>query len=47
MLKTLNIQNYALIDSLHIEFDKGFSAVTGETGNPDFTLSGTLHLNYY
>lgn len=32
MLKSLSIQNYALIDELQISFDKGFSVITGETG---------------
>ena len=32
MFKTRNTQNYALIDSRHIEFDKGFSAVSVEIG---------------
>ena len=32
MLKSLFIQNYALIDTLNIEFESGFSVITGETG---------------
>lgn len=32
MLKHLAINNYALIDSLSISFDNGFSVITGETG---------------
>ena len=32
MLKHLAINNYALIDSLSISFDDGFSVITGETG---------------
>jgi DNA repair protein RecN (Recombination protein N) len=44
MLRTLSIQNYALIDSLHIEFDKGFSAVTGETGAGKSIILGALSL---
>ena len=32
MFKSRNTQNYALIDSRHIEFDKGFSAVSVEIG---------------
>lgn len=32
MLKHLAISNYALIDSLSISFDDGFSVITGETG---------------
>jgi DNA repair protein RecN (Recombination protein N) len=33
MLKSLLIRNYVLIDSLHVTFDKGFVAITGETGS--------------
>jgi len=32
MLEKLSISNYALIESVEISFDKGFSIVTGETG---------------
>lgn len=32
MLKSLRICNYAIIDDLSIEFDKGFNVFTGETG---------------
>lgn len=32
MLRSLTIQNFALIDNLDISFKKGFSVVTGETG---------------
>ena len=31
MLKSLFIQNYALIDTLDIRFEPGFSVITGET----------------
>ena len=44
MLKTLEIQNYALIDSLHIDFDKGFSVITGETGAGKSIILGALSL---
>lgn len=44
MLKSLSIQNYALIDSLHIEFDEGFSVVTGETGAGKSIILGALSL---
>ena len=33
MLKSLNIQNYALIDSLELTWHPGMSAMTGETGS--------------
>ncbi|HKL13571.1 MAG TPA: DNA repair protein RecN [Halanaerobiales bacterium] len=32
MLSELNIKNFALIDELNIEFQSGFSVLTGETG---------------
>ena len=32
MLRSLFIQNYALIDKLDIDFENGFSVITGETG---------------
>ena len=32
MLRTLYISNYALISELKIDFEKGFSSITGETG---------------
>lgn len=42
MLKHLAIQNYALIDSLSITFDDGFSVITGETGAGKSILLGAL-----
>lgn len=44
MLKTLSIQNYALIDSLTIDFDGGFSVITGETGAGKSIILGALSL---
>jgi DNA repair protein RecN (Recombination protein N) len=44
MLKTLDIQNYALIESLHLEFDAGMSVITGETGAGKSILLGALSL---
>ncbi len=32
MIRNLYIQNFVLIDSLNLEFEKGFSSFTGETG---------------
>jgi DNA repair protein RecN (Recombination protein N) len=32
MLKTLSIENYALINRLVIDWQDGFSVITGETG---------------
>lgn len=42
MLKHLAISNYALIDSLSISFDDGFSVITGETGAGKSILLGAL-----
>ena len=33
MLKEMNIENFALIESLHLEFKKGFTIISGETGS--------------
>ena len=32
MLKHLYIQNFILIDEINLDFERGFSAFTGETG---------------
>ena len=32
MLSLLHIENIAVIESADIQFDKGFNALTGETG---------------
>lgn len=42
MLKSLTVSNYALIDSLSIDFDNGFSVITGETGAGKSILIGAL-----
>lgn len=44
MLKSLTIQNYALIDSLYITFDTGFTVITGETGAGKSIILGALSL---
>lgn len=44
MLKSLYIKNYALIDSLEIDFDSGFSVITGETGAGKSIILGALSL---
>ncbi len=44
MIKSLNIKNYALIDSIEIDFFSGFSIITGETGAGKSILMGALSL---
>lgn len=42
MLQNLYIQNYALIDKLDIDFNSGFSVITGETGAGKSIILGAL-----
>lgn len=42
MLQKLSINNYALIASLSVDFDNGFSVITGETGAGKSILLGAL-----
>ena len=42
MLQRLSISNYALIASLSVDLDNGFSAITGETGAGKSILLGAL-----
>lgn len=44
MLKSLRIEGYALIDSLEIDWDKGLTALTGETGSGKSIVLGALGL---
>lgn len=44
MLKKLNVENYALIDKLNIDFSEGMSIITGETGAGKSILLGALSL---
>lgn len=44
MLLQLKIQNYALIDQLTVDFERGFSTLTGETGAGKSILLGALAL---
>ncbi len=44
MLQSLYIQNYALIDTLDICFDTGFSVITGETGAGKSIILGAIGL---
>lgn len=44
MLKHLSITNYLLIDRLELDLDRGFTAITGETGSGKSILIGALGL---
>ena len=44
MLTSLAIRNYALIESLEIDFESGFSVITGETGAGKSILLGAIGL---
>ena len=44
MLKQIHIQNYALIENLTIDFEAGYSVITGETGAGKSILLGALSL---
>jgi len=42
VLKELRVQNFAIIDSLYVEFEPGFNVFTGETGAGKSILIGAL-----
>ena len=42
MLEELDIKDFALIDSAHVEFGKGFTVLSGETGAGKSILIGSL-----
>ncbi len=44
MLKSLHINNYALITELDIDFETGFTVITGETGAGKSIILGALSL---
>ncbi len=44
MLRSLYIQNYALIEKLDIGFEQGFSVITGETGAGKSIILGAIGL---
>ncbi|MGZ2370579.1 DNA repair protein RecN [Ancylomarina sp. YFZ004] len=44
MLQSLAIQNYTLINQIEIDFNNGFSIITGETGSGKSILLGALGL---
>jgi DNA repair protein RecN (Recombination protein N) len=44
MLRTLQIKNFALIDSLELDFNEGYTVLTGETGAGKSIVLGALDL---
>jgi DNA repair protein RecN (Recombination protein N) len=44
MLKALSIKNYLLIDSIELNFNSGFSVITGETGAGKSIILGAISL---
>ncbi len=44
MLRQLSIQNYAIIDQIHVDFCNGVNIITGETGAGKSILLGALSL---
>ncbi|HET8754132.1 MAG TPA: AAA family ATPase, partial [Salinimicrobium sp.] len=44
MLKSLSIKNYALIEDIQIDLQKGFTIITGETGAGKSIMLGALSL---
>ena len=44
MLTSLSIRNFALIDSLEIDFTSGFSVITGETGTGKSVFLGAISM---
>ena len=44
MIHSLSIENFALIDSVTIDFNSGFTVITGETGSGKSILLNTLNL---
>lgn len=44
MLQSLQIENYAIIRSIKINFDEGFTVITGETGAGKSIIIGALSL---
>jgi DNA repair protein RecN (Recombination protein N) len=44
VLQSLSIKNYAIIESVEIQFDKHLNIITGETGAGKSILLGAMNL---
>ena len=44
MLKQISIRNYALIESVDVDFTSGFSVITGETGHGKSVFLGAVSM---
>ncbi|MBQ1732515.1 MAG: AAA family ATPase, partial [Bacteroidales bacterium] len=44
MIRNLSVRNYILIEKLDIEFNSGFSVITGETGSGKSMIIGAISL---
>lgn len=44
MLRTLSVRNFAVVEALEVEFERGFTVLTGETGAGKSILVGALAL---
>ncbi len=44
MIKTLSISNFAIIDYVEVNFDKGMTTITGETGTGKSIILGALSM---
>ena len=44
MLNSIHIKNYALIEEVNLQFNNGFTVITGETGAGKSILLGALGL---
>ena len=44
MLKHISIRNYALIESVEVDFTSGFSVITGETGHGKSVFLGAVSM---
>ena len=44
MLQTLNIRNFIIVEALELEFERGFTVLTGETGAGKSILIDALSL---